>query len=172
MPDVVAVGEADRGADRDGEDVRHERLVLLIQHTRGGRRRRRRRAGRRERDHDVGEGPAAVVLHERLDAPGGGYHGRQARRRQRQRQRSAPEREPAPHGVGSVAAGIVGAVRRPRMSYTATGWAKPRRVMGPTGFASTSTSVSAYTCWLTRIWPSRASWQRRALRLVTLPMAA
>jgi hypothetical protein len=63
-------------------------------------------------------------------------------------------------------------VTRPRTSCTSTGRVMPFNVMPPTELSTKWPSTAAAMRSLTKIWPSAASAQSRAARLVTVPIAA
>src|SRR5207302_8758480 len=52
-----------------------------------------------------------------------------------------------------------------------TGRVKPLSVRSPTAVVSASVSTAAWTRWLSRIWPTFASAERRWARITTLPIA-
>src|SRR5215470_5376257 len=80
-----------------------------------------------------------------------------------------------PHGHGRLDPGsheVTFAESNPETSKARIGREKPDNDSSPTSWLTTRSSAAAFTRWVTRICQGAASAQRRAARLVTLPMEA
>src|SRR5215467_12216118 len=69
------------------------------------------------------------------------------------------------------AASSTAGVFSPRTLNVGTGFENPLNGSSPMGSARASVSTAPRRRWETRIWPGLAAPQRRAARLVTVPMA-